>query len=291
MIQSRQHGSAAFTPLQSASFQAVLICRSRLNDSNTKRRKRRAPMLAVLGTHQACPVHLLCLLLCLFHLRLDAAESWPEALAHMPLGSNVRQLNPSNCVDILLSALESNAVVKALIFMPGATDELYMFRRAKAELRNASPTLLDAVSALTNQTLIRATFRPPMLLLHTDEDPLEPVIDIEQQTVADKLKRARFAAHRVFNDRDWDFVQPILKKTLRTDIRPWQYSYDSWHFYRHSFAAWGLTGWEALEAVALAGKTTVSVRGNTGFRLRRPQVIFQCDPRVRNLPKLDQFPR
>jgi hypothetical protein len=209
----------------------------------------------------------------------------------MPLGSDVRQLDRTNCVDSLLRAFQSNQVVKALIFMPGATDEFYMFHRAKAQLTNGSPALLDAVIALTNQTLIRATFRPPLLLLHTDEDPLEPMIEVEHQAIADKLKRARFVPHEVLNDRDWDFVQPILKKTLRMNILPWRYSYDSWHFYRHSFAGWGLTGWEALEAVALAGKTRFSVLGNTGFTLRRPQVIFQCDTRVRTTPKLDQFPR
>ena len=190
----------------------------------------------------------------------------------------------------MLRAFQSNQVVKALIFMPGATDEFYMFRRAKAELTNRSPALLDAVSALTNQTLIRATFRPPLLLLHTDEDPLEPLVQVEYQSLVEKLKRRQFIAHGIFNDRDWDVLQPILKRTLKTDIQPWWHSYDSWHFYRHSFAEWGLTGWEALEAVALAGKTGFSLRGNTGFTLRRPQVIFQCDTRVRATPKLDQFP-
>ena len=240
---------------------------------------------------QRVTVQVVCMLLCLFHVRMQASESWPEALADMPLGSKVRELNRTNCVDIMLRAFQSNRVVKALVFMPGATDELYMFHRAKADLTNSFPSLLDAVSALTNQSLIRATFRPPMLLLHTDEDPLEALIEVEQQSVADKLKRARFVPHGIFDDRDWDSVQPILNKTLRTDIRPWPYSYDSWHFYRHSFAEWGLTGWEALESVALAGKTRVSVRGNTGFTLRRPQVIFQCDTRVRSTPKLDSFPR
>src|ERR1051325_10248028 len=63
---------------------------------------------------------------------LDAAENWSEALARMPLGSGPTELNRTNCVALLLGAFASNQTVKALIFMPGATDEFYMFRRARA---------------------------------------------------------------------------------------------------------------------------------------------------------------
>jgi hypothetical protein len=225
----------------------------------------------------------LCLLLCLVGFGAGAEESWQAALAQMPLGTNVTQLNRTNCVDLMLRAFRSNNVVKALIFMPGATDELYMFRRARANLANGSPSLLDAVSALTNQTLIRATFLPPLLLLHSDEDPLEPLITVEQQPTADKLKQRRFATHALYNDRDWDSLQPVLKKTLKVDIRPWRYSPDSWHFYRHSFAAWNLSGWEALETAAMAGKSC--------FTVRKKQVLFECDRRVRATPKVDGLPR
>src|SRR6266478_1597228 len=89
-----------------------------------------------------------------------AADDWPAALARMPLAGHVAQLNRTNCVEIMLNAFQSNSIVKALIFMPGATDEFYMFRRARAELTNAHPSLLDAVCALTNQTLIRVTAKP-----------------------------------------------------------------------------------------------------------------------------------
>ena len=77
---------------------------------------------------------------CLVHCAVGAVEEWQTALDRMPLGTNVTQLNRSNCVGILLRALQSNNVVKALVFMPGATDEFYMFRRAKAALTNASPS-------------------------------------------------------------------------------------------------------------------------------------------------------
>ncbi len=225
----------------------------------------------------------LCLSVCLAELALHAAETWPAALSRMPLGANVAQLNRTNCVSLMLRAFQSNDVVKALIFMPGATDEFYFFRRARAELPSRPASLLDAVSALTNQTLIRATFRPPLLLLHTSEDFLEPVFQVEHQPTADKIRKARFVAHAVYNDRDWDYLRRVLKSSLRTDMRPPWRSHDSWHFYRNSFAAWNLTGWEALEAAALAGETT--------FTVRAKQVVFKMDERPRVAPKLEAFPR
>src|SRR5262245_47965275 len=97
------------------------------------------------------------------------AESWPEALARMPLPAGTTHLNRTNCAEVLLPALKSNTVVKALIFMPGSTDELYFFRRAQATLSGTNLSLLDAIVALTNQTHIRVAFHAPFLLLHSNE--------------------------------------------------------------------------------------------------------------------------
>src|SRR3984957_5408080 len=163
-------------------------------------------------------------------------ETWQSALARMPLGTNVTHLDRTNCVGIMLPAFGSNEVVKGLVFMPGATDEFYMFHRARATLTNNSPTLLDAVIALTNQTLIRATFRPPLLLLHTDEDPLDPIAVIKDSETAARIDRTPFIAHAVYFDRDWDYLLPILTKTLKAKFIPILHSRNSWHFYRHSFA-------------------------------------------------------
>src|SRR6266496_3675139 len=82
--------------------------------------------------------------LSLMPLALYATGTWESALDQMPLGAGITELSRTNCVDLMLKAFQSNAVVKALIFMPGATDEFYMFKRARAQLTNASPTLLDA---------------------------------------------------------------------------------------------------------------------------------------------------
>ena len=197
----------------------------------------------------------------------------------MPLQRQVSELNRTNCVEVMLAAFQSNAVVKALVFMPGATDEFYLFRRARAVLTNRDNTALDAVIALTNQTFIRATFQGPFLLLHTDEDSLETANVIEDAATAERLKSKVSVGQLNCNDRDWDFLQPILKRNLKINLRPWRYSSNSWHFYRHSFAAWNVDGLQALEIAALAGKSK--------FTLRRHEAIFELDPRVRAPPKFD----
>jgi hypothetical protein len=222
------------------------------------------------------------LLIFAFSLRTRAQEPWQSALAKMPLVTNVAELNRTNCVDITLRSFQSNDVVKALVFMPGATDEFYLFRRARASLTNGSPTLLDAIAALTNQTFIRATFRAPLLLLHTDEDPADPISVIKNPATAARIRETPFASHGIYNDRDWDFLLPVLKKSYGITFAPKLYSRNSFHFYRHSFAEWNLDGWEALEAIALAGKTR--------FTVDRKRVTFEGDNRIKVPPVLDGYP-
>jgi hypothetical protein len=209
----------------------------------------------------------------------QAAEPWKQALAGMSLREAPAELNRTNCVQTILEAFRPNQVVKAIVFMPGATDELYLFRRARAALTNANPTLLDALMALTHQTFIHATFRAPFLLLHTDEDPLEPVNRIQDPKTAERLRSRVLVERLQCNDWDWDALQPVLKHSLKIALRPWRYSRESWHFYRYSFAAHHLDGLEALELAALAGKTK--------FTLRRKEAVFELDPRVLAAPKFD----
>jgi len=176
----------------------------------------------------------------------------------------------------MLNAFQSNAVVKALIFMPGATDELYFFRRAHAKLTNANPSLLDAVVALTNQTYIQATFQPPLLLLRTTEDPANVIAVIKNKSTATKLQMQSIPDRVVFNDAGWDEVRAVLSKKLSVGLRPFSDTPDSWHFYRHNFAACGVTEWEMLESIAWTGKTSFTVRWWT--------VDFQIDRRSGAVP-------
>jgi hypothetical protein len=226
---------------------------------------------------------LILLLVCLLPAAAGADEAWQVALAGMPLGTPVAELNRTNCVSVMLPALQSNNLVKGLVFLPGATDEFYLFHRARAVLTNVRPSLLDAVMALTNQTRIRATFRPPLLLLHTDEDPVEPLFEIKHPETAARLRQAKFVPHALYDDRDWDSLLPVLKKSLGVEFTPKLHSRNSYHFYRHSFAAWNLNGWEALEAIALAGKSS--------FTVDRKRAVFEGDQRTRAPLFLESYPK
>lgn len=215
-----------------------------------------------------------------------AEENWRAALELMPLKAGVEQLNATNCVSLLLESFQSNNIVKGLVFMPGATDEFYMFHRVRASITNQNPSLLDGVNALTRSTLIRATFQPPLLLLHTDEDPLDETVQARSEACRRRLENNFGRGRMLMIDRDWDAVQPVLKKSLSAHVYPWVKTYESWHFYRHSFAAWNLTGFEMLRAVTAAGKTRCNAQLRMGLFGKSLVLHFEGDERVRTSPKL-----
>jgi hypothetical protein len=216
-----------------------------------------------------------------FCAKVFAGETWQDALSKMPLNANVSELNRTNCVPLMLNAFQSNGVVKALIFMPGATDEIYFFRRARAMLTNSKPSLLEAIVALTNQTYIEADFRPPLLLLHTTEDSLDGFATVKNKSTARKLRQKIIPGRIVFNDADWDAVRAALNKKLCVGLRPFSNAPDSWHFYRHSFVAENVSEWEMLEAIAAADKTTFTVHWLTAD--------FKLDERKGVAPDLKNF--
>lgn len=208
--------------------------------------------------------------------------NWPATLAAMPLGTNVSVLNQTNCAEVLLARFQSNSAVKALIFMPGATDELYFFRRVNVVLTNANPTMLDAVVALTNQSPLSITNQGGFLLLYSCEDVLDLDIKIQHEKTAEKLRTGKPLPHLLMMDRDWTQFLAVTQKKISPTLWPFPRTKESWHFYRHTFAAWNLTPRETLEAAAYSGKAK--------FTVVRGQVNFELDERVNQLPKLDRFP-
>jgi hypothetical protein len=215
-------------------------------------------------------------------LSLSALEPWQAALHRMPLSADVSELTRSNTVSVMLRSFQKNDAAKAFIFMPGATDELYFFNRGYARLEKRSPSLWEAIAALTNQTLIRVSFREPFVLLHSMEDPLDPLWKIEDEDTAVRIRKKKFAAQAMYDDRDWDFMHPLITFYTATKITPGQYMPGTTHFYRHSFAGWNLTAWEALEAISLAGKTT--------FTVQKRVIVFKGDKRFREKPPVPTFP-
>lgn len=227
-------------------------------------------------------LRLILLLLVLTRGLAGAEESWTTAFSRMPLATNVSVLNHTNCAQVLLVSVQSNATAKALIFMPGATDELYFFKRVHVALTNNHPSLLDAVVALTNQSPLRVTFREPFVLLYSGEDVLDLDFHVKHEGTQKKLQAGKPLPHLLAVDRDWTQLLGLMKKKIPATLLPYERTTGSWHFYRHTFAGWNLTPWEALEAAALAGKTK--------FTVVRRGVVFEVDPRVGELPKLDRFP-
>lgn len=211
-----------------------------------------------------------------------AEETWMSALSRMPLTVSAGMLNHTNCPQVLLGGFQSNATAKALIFMPGATDELFFFKRVQISLTNANPSLWDAIEALTNQSPLRVTFRAPFVLLYSGEDVLELDFKVQHERTQKKLQHGRPLPQLLAIDRDWTQLLGMIKKKIPVTLLPYERTPDSWHFYRHTFAGWNLTPWEVMEAAALAGKTK--------FTVVRNGVVFEVDPRVGEVPKLDRFP-
>lgn len=218
------------------------------------------------------------MLVCLVFLQssLFALEPWEAALSKMALKTNVTELGRYDCIPLLVESFQENDAAKALIFMPGATDEFYFFRRARASLTNSAPSLLDALQALTNQTLLHVTFRAPYILVHSNEDPLEPAYNVNSEMKVNQLLKRKFTKHVVYNDRDWNSLRPTLAFQLDTKILPPNDSWESNHFYRHSLAAWNLNDFEILEVMACAGKTT--------FTIDDKKITFEADKRFRARP-------
>ena len=198
--------------------------------------------------------------------RLPAGESWMEALRQMPLPAGTPPLNRDNAMRALLDAFASNATVKALIFLPAVSDDFYLFNRDRPKLNITARHFLDAITALTNATPVRATFRAPFLLLHLERDFLEPICSTQDDPAAGRLKAKSGLAHAHFIDTHWERLQPALQKSVTMKVRPDAQSEDAWHFSRHNLAGWNLSNWELLQALSLAGKTACTVR--------RDQIVF-----------------
>lgn len=202
----------------------------------------------------------------------QAADVWETALAEMKLATNAASLHETNCIPLLLASFKPNPVVKCMVFLPDTTDEIYLRHNVRVKLSPPSPTLLETISALTNQSPIRVQFRAPFLLFYAARDFTIPVIQITDTNTWQKIQKISPIASFAFKDSDWSRIQPRLQKLVKTKITPWSTSVDSYHFYRHNLVGHDLTGAELIEAVALAGKTTVSVRKKT--------VAFELDQRT-----------
>jgi hypothetical protein len=200
--------------------------------------------------------------------RLDAAgKAWPEALAGMPLASPAPLLNRDNAICVMLEALRSNDVVKAIVVLPGVLNDFYLINRDQPKLNLRATNLWDAVKVLTNATTVRATYRDPFLLLHLDRDRLESRFLVRDQTTADELKARHDVPRVLYCDAHWERLQPELQQRLPCRLRPEAPSPEAWHFERLNLAGWGLSDWELLSALSLGADIT--------FVVQKRAILFQ----------------
>jgi hypothetical protein len=201
-------------------------------------------------------------------LNLCGQESWQSALARMPLNP-VIPLNRDNCMAAVLQGFQSNALVKALVFLPAVSDDFYLINRDRPKLNITASNLLEAITALTNKTDVRATFSQGALLLHLERDRLKPLVTIQDQATAQKLSNEHHLPQVLWIDAHWERLQPRLRKELKMEVLPTAKSSDAWHFARHNLAGWGLTDRELINLLSITGKTSVSIQ--------KSFLVFQTD--------------
>ena len=191
-----------------------------------------------------------------------------KALRAMPVPPVA--LNRSNAVDVLLGSFQSNAVVKAVVVLPGVSDDFYLIHRDAPALNLRATNLWAAIVALTNATPMRVTWRESFVLLHAGaREVLQASMRMDDTAMAGRLREQRLSGRMLHLDAHWEMVQPALERALGRTVRPQGASTDAWHFNRHNLAGWNLTGWELLEVISLTGGTKVTVQ-NRGidFQIR-----------------------
>jgi hypothetical protein len=198
-----------------------------------------------------------------------AGTNWQEALARMPLPGGTNPVERENVVPRVLQGFQPNALVKAIVVLPGVSDDLYLINRDKPRLSLRASDLAEAITALTNASEIRATFTAPFLFLHRSEDFLVPQFIAKNARAVGRLQSETNLPQALFLDLHWKKLRPILNKALRPDVLPWSTSEASWHFARHNLAGRNLSDWELLTAVSLSGKTSFTVeKRRVTFRRR-----------------------
>jgi hypothetical protein len=190
---------------------------------------------------------------------LPAAETWPAALASIPIPAGAGELNRSNFISVVTAAFRARGPARAIVFLPGVTDDFYLVHRGEP-LGLRATNVWDALAGLTNHSEVRLTFREPMVLVHLERDQREPVLTAAN-SVKERWQTARLPEGR-FVDRGWASLQPELEKGLGRRIAPKSKAEAADHVSRINLVGSGLTDWEWLEAVSLASRTRVIVSRN-----------------------------
>lgn len=212
------------------------------------------------------------LLLLLLVLSVSAqAQDWRETLAKTPFSKTTFQAYRTEPVELILKSFKPAGELRGVILMPSAADQLYFFDWGKVEL-NESPTLLEALNALTNKAQMQYTFVAPFLLIHMPRDTTSDPLTMAEDASVKLAKRKKKGRVQVL-DRPYNRVLPALKELTGLNNVPDQRDPASWHYYRLSFVGHDLTALELLRAIAYGTKTSVHVE--------KKRVVFKERPFIR----------
>jgi hypothetical protein len=188
------------------------------------------------------------------------SEDWQTAFAKIPIRTTTFPVHLTPPVELILTNFQPTAEIRAIVLMPGAADRLYFYDWGHATLPE-NPTLLDAITALTNKADLRIFVAPPFLLIaRAYDDPSDPLF-IAPDVRIDKLKltERKRPGRTYFIDRPYDRLVPQTEKVTRLRIIPSRTDPASWHYYRLSFIGYDLTAREFLQALAYGTKTSVHI--------------------------------
>lgn len=191
---------------------------------------------------------------------LARAGDWRSVLGAMPAGTNSVRIHKTAPMELVFQTFQANPTVRAVIFLPAATDELYFFDHGVATLTGAQTSLADVLEAMTNQGPFRLTFRDPFLLVHMDRDRLEPALVVKPGR-SSGFDTNLWTGN--FIDMPWERLQPALKESLGWSVSPGAKAREGWHFSRVCLAARGLTAGESAVAVCLAAGIQGELRKHT----------------------------
>jgi hypothetical protein len=199
------------------------------------------------------------------------AQDWQSDFAKIPIHTRNFRAHLTPPVELILTNFQPTAEIRAVVLMPGAADRLYFYDWGEVTLPE-NPTLLDAVTALTNAADLRVFVAPPFLLIgRSYDDPSDP-LSIAANVSIEKLKlnERKLRGRTYFLDRSYDRVVPRAEKISRLKLKPSRRSSASWHFYRLAFVGYDLTAAEFLQAVAYGTKCSVVIDRKSATFTQRP---------------------
>jgi hypothetical protein len=199
------------------------------------------------------------------------ADDWQSAFAKIPIRTTNFPAHLTPPVELILTNFQPTAEIRCVVLMPGAADRLYFYDWGRITLP-PNPTLLDAITALTNKADLRVFAAPPFLLIGMKYDDaseplrLVPGTPLEKLKLDDRKRRGR----TYFIDRPYDRLVPQTERLTRLRIKPSRSDPASWHYYRLAFVGYDLTAAEFLRAIAYGTKTSVLVDRKRATFTERP---------------------